>query len=128
MPPWAEFPMVVLVTTLLWVLATFFTAPESQSVLRAFYNKIQPGGPGWKKVVEQALTEGETLVDDKQGWSVPSGLLAMLLGCNLIYSCMFATGYYIYGKLQWAIILTGVAIVSGVLLIKVWKKIRVTIL
>jgi hypothetical protein len=62
------------------------------------------------------------------GGTVPSGLLAMLLGCVLIYSCIFATGYYIYGDYNYALSLTGVAIVSGLFLIRTWKKIRTNLL
>jgi len=59
---------------------------------------------------------------------VPSGIIAMLLGCVLIYSSMFATGYWIYGDYNYAMTLTALAIVSGILLIKIWKKIRAIIL
>jgi ABC-type glucose/galactose transport system permease subunit len=41
---------------------------------------------------------------------------------------MFATGYWIYGDYNYAISLTITAVISGVLLIKVWNKIRTTIL
>ncbi|MFT4534323.1 MAG: SSS family solute:Na+ symporter [Saprospiraceae bacterium] len=123
-----EYPMVVFTTTALWLIATYITQPESQEVLRHFYKKIQPGGPGWTEIINEAEADGITLKDNNEGWSVPFGIVAMLLGCVLIYSCMFATGYYIYGDYNYAIPLTGVAIVSGGLLIKVWNKIRATIL
>lgn len=123
-----EYPMVVLITTAIWLLATYITQPESKDVLRRFYKKIQPGGPGWSKILNEAKAENVILKDNNEGWSVPSGIVAMLLGCVLIYSCMFATGYWIYGDYSYAISLTVVAIVSGGLLIKIWKKIKATIL
>ena len=52
----------------------------------------------------------------------------MLLGCVLIYSCMFTTGYWIYGETTLAISTTVSAIVSGYLLIKTWSKIKATAL
>lgn len=127
-PAWAEFPFVVVVTTTLWLLTTYLTPSESDSVLRDFYRKIQPGGPGWKKVIAAAQAEQIELEEGKQGWTVPSGILAMLLGCSLIYSIMFATGYYIYGNYQYALPISALALVSGYFLIKTWKKIRVNIL
>ena len=127
-PAWAEFPFVVVVTTTLWLLMTYLTPSESDSVLRDFYRKIQPGGPGWKKVIAAAQAEQIELEEGKQGWTVPSGILAMLLGCSLIYSIMFATGYYIYGNYQYALPISTLALVSGYFLIKTWKKIRVNIL
>ncbi len=99
LPSWGEIPFVVFVTTLIWVIATFVTKPESKEVLNSFYERTQPGGPGWTMVIKQAAEEGIEIVHNKnEGWNVPSGILAMLLGCVLIYSCMFTTGYGIYGE------------------------------
>lgn len=123
-----EYPFVVLITTIIWLIATFITQPESKQVLQDFYIKIQPGGPGWNKVVNEAAAEQINLKTPGESWSVPSGILAMLLGCVLIYSCMFATGYWIYGDYTYAIAITILAIVSGVLLKNVWKKIKTTVL
>jgi solute:Na+ symporter, SSS family len=127
-PAWAEFPFVVVVTSTLWILVTIFTPSESKEVLRAFYKKIQPGGPGWKSVLEDAEKESITLTDSDAGWTVPSGIIAMLLGCLMIYSIMFATGYFIYGDYQLALPLSALAIGAAFFLIKTWKKIRVKIL
>ena len=128
MPGWAEFPFVVFVTTALWLIVTYLTPSESTSVLRSFYKKIQPGGPGWTKIVEQAKNDSEDIIKENESWTVPSGIIAMLLGCIMIYSIMFSTGYFIYGSYKLAIPLLGLAIISGLYLIKVWKKIRVNIL
>ena len=123
-----EIPFVVFFTTIIWLIVTFLTQPESNEVLQSFYKKIQPGGPGWKKVIIEAENEGKEITNKNQVWSVPSGILAMLLGCILIYSCMFATGYWIYGDTKNATITTILAIVSGLLLMRSWKKIKSSIL
>lgn len=128
MPGWAEFPFVVFVTTALWLIVTYLTPSESTSVLRSFYKKIQPGGPGWAKIVEEARKDSEHIIEKNESWTVPSGIIAMLLGCIMIYSIMFSTGYFIYGSYKLAIPLFGLAVISGLYLIKVWKKIRVNIL
>ncbi|WP_445738164.1 sodium:solute symporter family protein [Mariniflexile sp.] len=123
-----QYPLVVFTTTIIWLIATYITQPESKVVLQGFYKKIQPGGPGWTKVINEAKADNITIKDSEASWSVPSGILAMLLGCVLIYSCMFATGYWIYGDYNHAISLTLVAIVSGYLLKLTWNKIKSTIL
>ena len=128
LPGWAKYLIVVGVTSFVWILSTFMTKPESDEVLRNFYKKTQPGGPGWSKVINDAKADNVDIVDDKEGWSVPSGIVAMLLACVLIYSCMFATGYYIYGEYSKAMILTGLIVVSGFFLIRIWKKIRANVL
>jgi Na+/proline symporter len=124
-----EYPLVVLVTTFIWLFATFVTKPESKNVLRDFYKKIQPGGPGWKRVVDQAEMENVKIVSNSdQNWSVPSGIKAMILGCVMIYSIMFATGYWIYSEFTYAIPTTFVAIFSGYFLYKAWMKIKGSVL
>ena len=128
MPNWAKFPMVVFITTVVWLLVTFITKPEKAKVLQSFYEKTQPGGPGWSKIIQEALKENIILKEKENPWSVPSGILAMLLGCVLIYSCLFTTGYWIYGAYKIAMVTSILAAVSGLLLVKVWKKIRVDIL
>ncbi|MBM1105101.1 Na+:solute symporter [Aurantibacter crassamenti] len=126
-PDWGEIPFVMIVTTTIWLIATFTTKPESSDVLRSFYQKIQPGGPGWKKVVDEAK-EDSVEIDTGEKWSVPSGITAMLLGVILVYSMMFATGYWIYGRTTSAIVLTAVALVSGILLMFTWNKMKEHIL
>jgi Na+/proline symporter len=128
MPGWAEFPFVVVITSTSWLIATFITPSEKDSVLRSFYKKTQPGGPGWTRIIENARKEGEEIDNISEGWSVPSGIIAMLLGCMMIYSIMFSTGYFIYGEHHLAFPLLGLAIVSAFLLVKIWKKIKVNVL
>jgi hypothetical protein len=127
-PGWAEYLFVVLVTSVIWIAVTYLTPAEDPSVLRSFYQKIQPGGPGWKKVVDEAAADNINITDDRQGWSVPSGITAMLLGCGMIYGAMFATGYWIYGENSRAVVLTIITLVFAVLLLRTWKKVRVKVL
>ena len=119
-PIWAKFPIIVLITTLSWLIITFMTKPESDEVLENFYSKTEPGGPGWRKVVSSSNLKKLS----NKTWNVPAGILAMLLGCVLIYCCLFATGYFIYGEYKLAIIISITAFISMILLIKQWKKIK----
>ncbi|NBS18957.1 MAG: Na+:solute symporter [Flavobacteriia bacterium] len=128
LPFWSEYLFVVIVTSAIWITVTYMTPAEDPAVLRAFYQKIQPGGPGWKKVVDEAKAEKIDLVQDGKGWSVPSGITAMLLGCGMIYGAMFATGYWIYGQTTRAAIITLISIIFGALLVQTWKKVRVKVL
>jgi Na+/proline symporter len=127
LPAWSRFPLVVLVTTVIWVAVTFATPAERPETLRRFYRKIQPGGPGWRNVVAQAREAGET-VDEGKKWTVPSGILAMVLGCVLVYSCMFATGNWIYGRYGLASVLTLLVVLSGWYLSRIWSQIKGDIL
>lgn len=128
LPSWSEYPFVVLVTSVIWITVTYITPAEDKSVLQTFYQKIQPGGPGWKKVIGEAEEENINITDDSQGWSVPSGITAMLLGCVMIYGAMFATGYWIYGEYTRASIITMISAVFAALLVRTWKKVRVKVI
>ena len=121
---WSKYPAVVGITTLVWVVVTFVTPPESAETLRKFYRKTRPGGPGWKKVVDEALEDNESIAEPGAAWTVPSGVLAMVIGCVLVYSCMFATGNWIYGNYALASGLTAVTALSAFLLKRVWDKIK----
>ena len=115
-----KFPLVVMITTVVWLLVTFLTPAEDKQVLNSFYEKTTPGGPGWKKII------GDEQIK-REGWSVPAGILAMLLALAMIYCSLFATGYFIYGNIQLAVVLTLLAIIAAYLLSKVWHKIKVQI-
>jgi Na+/proline symporter len=127
LPGWSKFPLVVGITTLIWVGVTFATPAETQETLSRFYRKIQTGGPGWRKVVGLARESGEP-VDRAWKWTVPSGILAMVLGCLLVYGCMFATGNWIYGNYGLALGLTLGVGVAAWLLRKIWSQIKGEIL
>ncbi len=128
LPGWSKYPIVVGITTIIWVAVTYLTKPEDDKVLFDFYKKIQPGGPGWKTTLQAAEKQGVTIKTDFTQWSVPSGILAMLVASVLIYGVLFAMGYWIYGNYTLAIILTIVVIIATYILSKLWKKIRTTIL
>lgn len=124
LPAYAKFPFVVFSSTLIWLVVTYLTQPETKETLYAFYKKTQPGGPGWKKIILQADQEQVNIIKTTEKWSVPMGIVAMLLGCVLIYGALFTTGYFIYGQLTNALIGLSICVVSGGLLLTVWKKIK----
>lgn len=114
----------VIITTLAWLGATFATEPTDANTLYRFYELVHPGGPGWKAILLRAKQDGRTIEDPAEGaWDVPAGILAMLTGCLAVYSLLFSTGYWIYGKTNLAIMLTALAAGSIFLLMRLWKKV-----
>jgi membrane-bound ClpP family serine protease len=75
-------------------------------------------------VREQARKEGEVIIGTEGGWSVPQGILCMLLGVVSIYGVLLGTGYWIYGSIIPAAILTVVAAGAAVGLFMAWKKLK----
>ena len=89
-----------LLTTLVWVVATYLTPPESDKTLSSFVVKVNPGGPGWKRWATAEATAP---------WPVPRGILSMVLGCTGVYAALIATGSWLYGDASTALILLAVA-------------------
>ena len=118
LPAYMKFPFIVLVTTAIWLLVTFLTPADDNETLVSFYNKTQPGGPGWNSVVKN-----NNIKVGKAEWIVPQGILCMFIGCICIYSALFSTGYFIYGEYNSAFLFLAVTIISSFLLFKYSKKI-----
>ena len=108
-------------TTLCWIVVTYVTPPTDYKRLLEFYNRVTPGGPGWRRLVDDAATRGD-FIETVKHWHVPLGMLCMLLGCIAIYATLFATGYWIYGQTLLATALTVTAVVSTGILIVAWNK------
>ncbi len=110
------------ITTVGWLIVTFITKPTSNETLKDFYTKIQPGGPGWKRIRKELGIVGK----DKASVALPYQILAMVVGSVFVYSALFASGSFIYGRMQTAWLLTGVLVISGFVLFKLWKKISLS--
>ena len=93
-----------LLTTLVWVVATYLTPPESDKTLSSFVAKVNPGGPGWKRWATAEATAP---------WPVPRGILSMVLGCTGVYAALIATGSWLYGDASMSMILLAVAVSSA---------------
>jgi len=113
------------ITTVAWLTVTLLTSPSDSKTLRSFYRLIHPGGPGWKAIIAESKRENDPLEHTERDWDVPTGILCMVVGCFAVYSALFATGNWIYGKNLLASILTVVAVISVVSLVKLWNKLRV---
>ena len=122
----AEFQLIigVTITTIIWVSVTFLTPAENKKTLQEFYRKIQPGGLGWKKVVEQAKKDGINIEGEKAAWDVPTGILCMVIGSVAIYSFLFSAGYFLYKDFKMAFSLLGISIVALYFLNKTWRKLK----
>ena len=112
----------VTITTISWLIVTLITPPSSMETIQNFYKKIQPGGPGWKKVIEESEAKGINITGKKEKWDVPSGILCMLFGSISVYSILFGIGYLLYSKTTTGIIFMLISVVSVIVLMKFWKR------
>ncbi len=120
---WQTIIIGAVLTTIIWIIATYFTPPTDDETLRAFYKKIRPGGNGWDAVLEKAAAEGEPI--QKEQGQLPLEILAMMVACITVYGALFATGSWIYGEGTNAMILTAITALGALFLFRVRTKIKV---
>jgi Na+/proline symporter len=96
----------VAITTVVWIVVTFATAPEPDTVLQAFYRRVRPGGPGWARISEAAGFGREP---------IPGGALAWtnwIAGIVAVYATLFGIGKVVFGDLGRGIGLLALALVA----------------
>ncbi len=111
------------VTSLAWIIVAFVTPPATMEVMKNFVKKINPGGPGWRHVEKEMGRTDEEIDSAIKKWDVPRGILAMMLGVILVYSALFATGFWIYGNTIPAMALSAIVIISAFILGRMVKRI-----
>ena len=109
------------VTTLAWIGVTLVTSPEEEATLIKFYEKIQPGGPGWKKVVTKMPVQNNS-TQPEAAWDVPLGIVCMIMGTAAVYSLLFALGSLLYGDYTRMAWLLGIALLSLWGLFHFWRQ------
>lgn len=84
--------VLVIGTTLVWLVVTFLTKPEPDQVLISFYDKIRPGGNLWEPVRIKGGFKRERGALKYQfiGW---------FSGVIMIYALLFGSGSLIFGDL-----------------------------
>jgi Na+/proline symporter len=98
------------ISTLVWITVTFLTPPEPDQVLDAFYRRVRPGGPGWRRVAQRLGYEND---------QIPGGVLSWvnwIAGVTAVYSSLFGLGAILTGR-PLAGTLYGAAAVGAFLLI-----------
>jgi Na+/proline symporter len=108
---WQKIVIGSILTTIVWVLATYFTPPEDEETLRNFVKKVNPGGPGWANYSDGRLAEP---------WPIPKGILSMILGSIAVYGILLGVGQLIYND-STGFLLISISIFASVGLFRTWK-------
>jgi Na+/proline symporter len=90
-------------STVVWVVTTFATRPESDATLQAFYRRVRPGGPGWARVSERLGYGREP---------IPGGALAWtnwIAGIVAVYATLFGIGKIVFGYTTAGLVMLAVA-------------------
>ncbi len=118
---WEKLAIGVGITTASWVAAAYLAPATDESILREFYRKIQPGGPGWRRVLEDARDQGITI--QREGRTdLPYALLSAAIGSIGIYSILFATGFFLYSNFGYGFLFSALAAISGLAIFRLWPR------
>ena len=79
-----------LVTTLVWVVVTYATQPEPESILLAFYRSVRPQITGWEPIARLAPEVPPTR-------DLGRNLGSWALGCIMVYLALFGLGRVLLG-------------------------------
>ncbi|MFZ9201712.1 MAG: sodium:solute symporter family protein [Opitutales bacterium] len=118
----------VAITTVAWILASYLLPVTDKATLIAFVRKVKPAGPGWAAIRAEAGVSDGDVADSNH---TVLAFVGWVTGVAVIWSSLFAIGNFLYAagdstRLTMAWILTGVFVVSGVILLKViqrlWSK------
>jgi Na+/proline symporter len=112
----------IVFTTICWVLTSYWGPQTDRKVLVEFYKKIRPFGPGWESIRIEAGISKEEAAEGKE--SIPLGIFGWFVGVMFVLSSLFASGNFLYGNIGRGIILSIVAIGSGIAMANVIKKFK----
>ncbi|MDB4908260.1 MAG: hypothetical protein JWO05_3044 [Gemmatimonadetes bacterium] len=96
----------VVVSTVVWLAVTFIMPKETDAQLDSFYNRVRPGGPGWRAVAARNGFPNE---------GIPGGALAWtnwIAGIIAVYSTLFGIGKLVFGHMALGFGLLGIAVVA----------------
>lgn len=116
----------IAITTASWITVTLMTPPTDEKTLVQFYKLIRPAAAGWKPVLDKAIANNELQADEVSEGQLPLEILGMLIGCILVYSALFATGFWIYGNTFSALVTTVSTVVAAFLLSQIWRRLQVS--
>jgi hypothetical protein len=89
-----------------WLAATYLTAPEKQETLLAFYRRVHPSAALWGPIAREAS-------DVVPSHDALYNLLDWVSGCVMIYMALFGIGKIIFGQPLPGIGFLCIAAVSG---------------
>ncbi|MDX1637441.1 MAG: sodium:solute symporter family protein [Balneolaceae bacterium] len=103
--------------TFWWVGITLLTPPESDRTLQQFFDRVLPGGPGWKKY----QPEGETVE------SLWPAILQVALSAAAIIGFLYGTGEIFFGSPLLGVGLMAVGVLILYFIVRNLTKIRTVV-
>ncbi|MGD0497459.1 MAG: sodium:solute symporter family protein [Bryobacteraceae bacterium] len=120
----ADWQMVITVgfTTVCWLIAAFVGPRTDEATLVSFYRKVNPIGPGWRRIRALAGVSASEAAEYARRDNIPLAMLGWSAGCAMIWSALFTVGNVLYGRMDYAAALLAVFLVSAALVIRVVNR------
>jgi len=96
----------VAVTTVVWLVVTYTTRPETDATLVAFYRRTRPSRLGWGPVAARAP-------DVRPSTDGLANLVDWVAGCVLVYGALFGVGKLLLHETRPGILMLGLSAVAG---------------
>jgi hypothetical protein len=96
----------VAITTVVWVMVTFLTKPESKEILISFYRRVRPNPTFWKPIAEQV----KDVIPQKDGLF---SFVNWISGVALIYFMLFGIGKLLLGEPLLGIVMITCGFIAG---------------
>ncbi|OLB08976.1 MAG: sodium:proline symporter [Gemmatimonadetes bacterium 13_2_20CM_69_27] len=96
----------VAVTTVVWLVVTFATRPETDATLVAFYRRTRPSRLGWEPVAARAP-------DVRPSTDGLANLVDWVAGCVLVYGALFGVGKLLLHDPLPGILMLGLSAIAG---------------
>ncbi len=114
--------IIVIWSTLVWVVVTLLTPPTSDEKLESFYRRVHPGGIGWQKIARRIPQ-----VKSDSGYG--NLLLSWILSVILVLFSLFGTGKLLFHEYTTAAIFLIIALVAALGIYKTmtkmgWEKLK----
>lgn len=95
-------------STICWISVTFLTRPESDQTLQTFFNRVRPGGPGWKRFTK----------DGKPVEPIWPAVMKVAVSALAIICALYGMGQLFFGSV---LLGSGLIVLSIIILIYIAK-------
>lgn len=115
--PEKRFPWTLIYTVpislAIWLTVTMLTKPVAEEKLIEFYQRVHPGGPGWRRIANKLSQDyGSGSLFTKRN------LIGAFFGVTAVYSALIGFGHLIIGNTLWGIVLMAVMLISIFIIVK----------
>jgi len=111
--------LTVLFTTVCWMTVAFVGPQTDPERLLAFYRKVRPFGPGWRRFRGPSHASGAEAGAQE---NIPMALLGWFTGCATIWSSLFLVGNILYGRKTYALCCGAVFLICGTILVLLVRR------